>query len=182
MRVRLPRVTALLILYSVAVPLTNGAIKMSYANAAHLYMVMKGCERELNRLGYGDGKPNIPVGVHDFTGKTLLVDVKGTVLRDSVGTAGDGQDWFTPTPRALNLKSMCLALHRTGFNADRTAEIIAESVRASETGEVEKAKDAIPVEATAERILSIIRSVDAKRPTRACITPHRGCFLDVREA
>ena len=152
---------------------------------AQLYMVMKGAERELKRLGYGgDGKPSIPAGNHEFTGKTLLVDVDGVVSRSAEGTAGNGLEFFTPTPRALNLKSFCLALHRNGFNAERTADIIGDSVWASETGEVDKAMDAVPeiVEARREEILKRIRSCDAKRFTKAEIAPKSGCFLKIRRA
>ncbi len=146
---------------------------------AQLYAMKQGLERELEALGYGEKQPSVPVGIHTFD-RPLTITVNATVERGE--GLGEGKELFTPTPRGLNLNSMCLALHRNGFNAENTATIIGDSIRASAAGEVDKAMDAIMpvVEERREMILAELRSAKDYRFTRAKIAPHRGCFLTIQ--
>jgi len=148
---------------------------------AQLYMVMKGCERELNRLGYAKSNhPSIPKGKFSFGESKLVISSTGEVERGE-GNAGDGNDKYVATVHALSLKSLVLATHRNGFNMEQTADLIGDSVECALTGEVEKAGDALPevIEKRRDAVLARLRDNTAVRPSSAKITPYRGCFLNI---
>lgn len=154
------------------------------AYIAQLYMVMKGCERELKKHGYGgDGQPMIPTGTFEFK-HPLLIRSDAVVKRSNEGTGGNGRDEFAPTCRGLNLKTVCFALHRNGFNMENTARVIGDSIEASLNGEADKAMDAVPevVEERKNIVLEQFRDHVAYRPTCARITPGRKCFLQIEKA
>ncbi len=147
--------------------------------AAQLYMVMKGAERELKEMGFkSKDKPIAPIGVHALAGSTIEVQIVKDFHRTE--GIGNGKEMFSPTGRALSLKTLCVGAHLTGFNLVPFTELIGRSIEASITGEVDKAMDAIPA-VVAERqntVLEACREHKTARNTKAILPRGKLCEFE----